>query len=200
MSSPVLVSIQVGQPAEYGREGAPDPLDQPWRSGIFKAPVQGPVWLGRTHLAGDGQADRRVHGGPEQAVLAYAAQHYPLWRAELGIPEMDYGAFGENFTIDGLDEETVCLGDIYRIGAARVQVSQPRYPCWKLARRWHRNDLVARVLRTGRSGWYFRVLEEGWVEAGLAVRRLERPTPEQTILRAGEATRRKLMEQAPSRA
>jgi MOSC domain-containing protein YiiM len=176
-------------------EGAPDPMDRPWRSGIFKARAQGPVWLGRIHLAGDGQADRRAHGGPEKAVLAYAAQHYPLWREELGIPEMAYGAFGENFTIDGLDEETVCLGDIYQIGAARVQVSQPRYPCWKLARRWRRNDLVARVLRTGRSGWYFRVLDEGMVEAGLAVQRLERPNPEQTILRVGEATRRKLMEQ-----
>src|SRR6202011_3972690 len=124
-----LVSIQVGLPAVHGQPGAADPLDQPWRTGFFKTPLAGPVWLGRLNLVGDGQANLRVHGGADKAVLGYAASHYPLWRTELNMPDLPYGAFAENFTITLLDESRVCLGDVYVIGQARVQVSQPRQPC-----------------------------------------------------------------------
>lgn len=161
-------------------------MDRPWTTGFFKEPVEGPVWLGRTNLAGDGQADRENHGGPDKAVLAYSADHYPLWRAELNRPDLPYGAFGENFTIAGLSEETVCIGDVYAIGEVRVQVSQPRQPCWKIARRWRIKDLTARVRETGRTGWYLRVLEEGYVEAGLPVALLERPFPRWTVAHATE--------------
>ena len=128
------MSIQVGLPAVHGEPGADDPLDQPWRTGFFKAPVAGPVWLGRLNLVGDGQANRRVHGGPDKAVLAYAASHYPMWRTELNLPDLPYGAFAENFTVDGQDEAAVCLGDVYAIGTARVQVSQPT--AWAGAPAW----------------------------------------------------------------
>jgi MOSC domain-containing protein YiiM len=186
-----LVSIQVGLPAVHGEPGAVDPLDQPWRTGFFKTPVSGPVWLGRLNLAGDGQANLRVHGGADKAVLAYAASHYPLWRAELDLPDMPYGAFAENFTIAGQDEAQVCLGDVYAIGSARVQVSQPRQPCANITHRWKLPGLTQRVEATGRHGWYLRVLEEGEVEAGEPIVLLERPSPEWTVARATRAMRQR---------
>lgn len=186
MEGPILVSIQVGLPRFHGTPGAVDLMDQPWVSGFFKEPLAGPVHLGRTNLAGDGQADLSVHGGPDKAVLAYAADHYPAWREELGRSDMPFGAFGENFTIRGLDEERVCIGDTFALGEVRVQVAQPRQPCWKLARRWRLKTLPKRVVETGRSGWYFRVLCAGTVEAGMVLQLLERPCPAWTVTRANQ--------------
>ena len=180
---PRIVSIQVGQPREMTDAGWPELRAGPWISAIIKEPVDGPRWLSATNLEGDRQGDPRVHGGHDKAVLAYAASYYPLWRAELGI-EMPYGAFGENMTVEGLDEESVCIGDVYRIGEAVVQVSQPRSPCWKIARRWGIKTLTARVDETGRTGWYHRVLTEGNITAGNAVTLLERLAPDWTVMRA----------------
>src|SRR3954447_26270036 len=143
------MSIQLGRPASMGEPGVADPLLRPWTSGIVKWPRAGKVWLGRTNLEGDGQADNRNHGGPEKAILAFSAGHYPVWREELARPDLPFGAFGENFTIDGQGEAAVCVGDVYLVGGATVQVSQPRQPCWKLARRWGLKDLPARVQQTG---------------------------------------------------
>ena len=120
MRQPVLLSIHVGRPAEQGTERAADPLDRPWTSGFFKTPVAGPVFLGTTNLDGDGQADLVNHGGPDKAVCAYSADHYDAWRRELGLTEMPFGAYGENFTIGGLDEAGVCIGDVWRVGEATV--------------------------------------------------------------------------------
>ncbi|TMD55358.1 MAG: MOSC domain-containing protein [Chloroflexi bacterium] len=129
-----LVSIQVGQPHLRGSDvGLAEPIDHQWKSAIFKSPVTGPVFLGSTNVEGDRQADPRVHGGPEMAVLCYSADHYPYWRRELGIEEMGPGGFGENFTISGQDERSVCLGDVYEVGEAVVQISQPRGPCYKIS-------------------------------------------------------------------
>jgi MOSC domain-containing protein YiiM len=186
-----LVSIQVGLPAVHGAPGADDPLDQPWRTGFFKAPVAGPVWLGRLNLVGDGQANLRVHGGEDKAVLGYAASHYPLWRAELNLPDLPYGAFAENFTIAGQDEAQVCLGDVYAIGHARVQVSQPRQPCASISHRWRLPGLTQQVEATGRHGWYMRVLTEGEVVAGEPVALVERPSPEWSIARTTQAMRQR---------
>ena len=197
MTTPLLVSIQVGLPRWHGRPGADDPMDRPWETGFFKQVVEGPRWLGRTNLVGDGQADLVNHGGPDKAVLCYAASHYPGWRAELERPDpsassgqvLPHGAFGENFTIEGLTEETVCVGDSYRVGEAIVQVSQPRQPCWKLAWRWRMKELTALVERSGRTGWYVRVLDEGEVCAGQPLKLLERPYPEWTVARASQVMR-----------
>jgi MOSC domain-containing protein YiiM len=184
MSEPRIVSIQVGQPREMTDPGWPDLRTGPWVSAIIKEPVDGPRHLSRLALQGDAQGNPAVHGGVDKVVLAYSAAHYPLWREELGI-EMPHGAFGENLTIEGLDEETVCIGDTYAIGeTAVVQVSSPRSPCWKIARRWGIKTLTAEVDRTGRTGWYHRVLTEGPIAAGDTVRLLERPTPEWTVMRA----------------
>ena len=199
MRSAILVSVQVGKPRFLGNDvGLPKPLDHRWHSAFFKEPVAGPVMLRSTNLEGDRQADPRVHGGPEMAVLAYSADHYPAWRAELGIAEMGPGGFAENFTISGQDELSVCIGDVYRVGEATVQVSQPRGPCYKISYRWKRPDLLGRCESNGRHGWYLRVLDEGLVEAGLPVELLERPNPDWSVRRAADVyrSRRKRSEEA----
>lgn len=171
-----LLSIQVGMPATHGADKI---SSKPWESGIFKSPVSGKIWLDTVNLAGDGQQDLQNHGGPFRAVLAYSAGHYPVWRAELNLPDFAYGAFGENFTVSDLDEETVYIGDVYRIGEAELQISQPRMPCWKLARRHGIKDLTARVHEHAWGGWYHRVLKPGYVEAGDTIEFLERPAADQ---------------------
>ena len=181
MTHPVLVGIQVGRPVTRGSANATEPTRGRWRSAIVKKAVSGPVWLGKLNLEGDRQADLVHHGGPDQAVLAYSADHYPRWRSELGIVEMGPGSFGENFTIAGLTEDTVCIGDILGIGDCRLQVTKPRMPCWKLERRWGLPGLIQRVLANGRSGWYLRVLQEGFVEPGLDVVLLERTPGAMTV-------------------
>lgn len=180
---PVLHSLQVGLPQRLGEGGAADPMDRPWRTGFFKEPVAGPVWLGPTALDGDGQADLRHHGGPDKAVCVYPLGRYPYWRERLDRA-LPCGAFGENWTVGGQDEGDVCLGDVYAVGEALVEVSQPRSPCWKLARRWRVERLALWFQETGYTGWYLRVLHPGYVEAGQPVELRERPHPEWTVLRA----------------
>ena len=119
-----------------------------------------PRALSSTNLAGDGQADLKVHGGPDKAVCVYSADHYPLLAPGTGRSRSaDPGWFGENFSVEGQSETDVAVGDTYRIGTAVVQISQPRAPCWKLGRRWNRLDMPKLVLQSGRTGWYLRVLE-----------------------------------------
>ena len=179
-----LLSVQVGMPTDHGTEGAENPLERPWRSSIFKYPVEGTVHVGKLNIEGDAQTDLVNHGGADKAVMVYDAAHYEYWREDLPDIAWTYGGFGENLTIDGLSEDTVCIGDIYRIGDVRFEVSQPRSPCWKIARRWLQKDLTARVERTGYTGWYFRVLQEGTLEAGLPIELEAHPNPEWSITRA----------------
>jgi MOSC domain-containing protein YiiM len=183
-TTPTLLSIQVGMPREFGGEEADDPMESPWSTGSYKEPVAGPVYLRRTNLDGDGQADLTVHGGPDKAVCCYPAGHYPGWQRDLNLPEFSHGAFGENFTLRGMTEADVCIGDVWQVGGATVEVSQPRQPCWKLARRWKINDLTRRVQKSGLTGWYFRVLTEGLVAPGLPLTLVARPSPAWTIERA----------------
>ena len=144
------------------------------------------MFVGTTNIAGDGQADLKNHGGIDKAVLAYSADHYPKWRNELGMPDMPYGAFGENLTIAGWSEESVCIGDILRIGTATFEVSQPRQPCWKLARRWRMHELTGLVVCNGRTGWYLRVLRTGAMQARMPVELIERPNAAWSVARANE--------------
>lgn len=186
-----LISVQIGLPQSLGQVHASDPMDQPWTTGFFKLPVIEAVWLGVTNLKGDGQADLKNHGGPEKAVNVYPFEHYPYWQQVFGTSNLPFGAFGENFTTEGLLETEVCLGDMFEIGEALVQVSQPRQPCWKLARRWRIKDLALRVQESGRTGWYFRVLREGTIQAGSHLRLVERPCPEWTVASANDVMHRR---------
>ncbi|MEM8995802.1 MAG: MOSC domain-containing protein [Acidobacteriota bacterium] len=170
-----LVQQAVGRPITYDVDG-----DRPWTSAIVKTPTPERLALGRTQLEGDRQADLRHHGGADKAVLAYAARHYDAWAPDYAFP---WGGFGENWTVDGHREDSVCLGDVYAVGTARVQVSQPRQPCWKLNRRWKIKGLALEAQRSGRLGWYFRVLQTGHVKVGDVFELLERPLPDWSLER-----------------
>ena len=163
-----LVSVNVGRPKTV-----------PWKSqtvttGIFKSPVDGPLALGKHNLDGDQQADLSVHGGPTKAVYVYPNQHYAYWRGELPDVELGWGHFGENFTVDGMDEESICIGDEFRVGTARVVVTEPRMPCINLSVRFGRADMLKRFLHSQRTGFYFGVVEEGQVQAGDALELLSK--------------------------
>ncbi|MEX1826770.1 MOSC domain-containing protein [Luteibacter sp. CQ10] len=154
-------------------------------SGMHKRPVHEPVRVTPTGLATDAQADLKVHGGPEKAIHHYPFDHYAAWRDELPPrPLLDEaGAFGENLSTTGLVETNVAVGDIFRLGTAVLQVSQGRQPCWKLNLRFDTKDMALRLQQSGRTGWYYRVLEEGDVRPGDALERIDRVTPEWTIER-----------------
>jgi MOSC domain-containing protein YiiM len=180
-----LVSIQIGRPRTLESPNFSGGIKR-WTTGIFKETVAGPVTLHFTNLDGDGQADLVNHGGVDKAVNVYAIEHYPYWREKLDIPSLANGAFGENFTTEGLLETEVCIGDTFTLGEALVQVSQPRQPCWKLAMKWHVKDLALQVEQNGRTGWYFRVLKEGQVSGGDELKLTERPFPQWTIEAANQ--------------
>lgn len=184
MSRPSIVSINIGRPEARGFDGADDPFDQPWTTGIFKSPVERPVALTPTGFDGDGQADLSVHGGPDKAVCVYPADHYPAWGRALGRHPIAFGSFGENLSVGGLDEQSVCIGDVWSIGDVVVEVSQPRQPCWKLARRWRIATFTDQVVKSGRTGWYLRVREPGLVAPGAVMSLVERPHPQWTVAAA----------------
>ncbi len=183
-----ILSLQIGRPAEHTSR-IKDGQEAEWVSSIWREPVSGRLHLGRTDLAGNAQADLKNHGGADKAVCCYSAEHYPAWRTALELSEADFasGAFGENWTLAGLTEDAACLGDVYAVGTAKVQISQPRMPCWKVGRRWDRPDLPGEMTRTGRTGFYLRVLEEGEVGAGDTLTLLERPLPAHTVARLNDA-------------
>jgi MOSC domain-containing protein YiiM len=163
-----IISVNVGIPREVVWRG------MPVATGIFKEPAHGPVHVNTLNLAGDRQADLTVHGGAEKAVYGYPAEHYEYWRNELPDVAFPWGKFGENLTTEGLLEDDLYIGDRVRIGSAVVMVTQPRLPCYKLAIRFERDDMVRRFLASGRSGFYFSVVEPGEVSAGSEVEILSR--------------------------
>ncbi|AWP30663.1 MOSC domain-containing protein [Paenibacillus glucanolyticus] len=170
-----IVSLNVGTPVTVEYQG------KDLSTGIYKQPVDGPLFLSTVNFAGDGQADLVNHGGVDKAVCAYPYEHYAYWENSLG-KQMPYAAFGENLTLRGMLEDRVCIGDMYRVGDAVVQISQPRYPCFKLSQKLGVKDMPVRVLNTGYSGFYFRVLEEGDVRADSSVTQLESHAAGATVL------------------
>ena len=184
MPVPVLESVNVGQPRTEPQGGGPG-AQATMTSAIWKEPVSGPVWLDTNGLHGDRVAETKIHGGPWRAVLMYSADHYPRWREEWNRRDLGAGAFGENLTVRGILESTVCLGDRFEVGEALLEVTSPRGPCWKLARRHGVENLVAIVKANHRHGWYLRVLKTGWIEAGQEVVLVDRPYPQWTIDRVG---------------
>jgi MOSC domain-containing protein YiiM len=154
-----LISLNVARPRLTVYNGATI------STGIFKMPVPGPVQLRTLNLDGDRQADLTVHGGPNKAVYAYPSEHYAYWRQELPGMDLPWGTFGENFTTSGLNEDELHVGDRLQIGSSVIVVRQPRMPCYKLAAKFQRDDMVERFLLSGRSGFYFSVEREGKVAA-----------------------------------
>ena len=163
-----IISVNVGMPREVEWKG------HQVLTGIFKEPIEGRVRVRTLNLDGDGQADLNVHGGATKAVYVYPSEHYRFWREELEGRELPWGMFGENLTTSGLDEETVRIGDRFRIGTAEFQVTEPRMPCAKLGLRFGREDILKRFLVSGRSGFYLSVLCEGDVGAGDAIEEIHR--------------------------
>lgn len=171
-------AVLMGRVAPLASTGKP--------SGIDKSASAGPVRIGFEGLDGDEQADRRNHGGPEKAVHHYPLDHAPAWRADLpGAPALVErpGAFGENLSTHGLTEADICVGDLWRAGTALLQVSQARQPCWKLNARFGVTDMAVRVQKTGRTGWYYRIIETGTVRAGDDLALVERAHPDWPLSR-----------------
>lgn len=151
-----IVSINVGKPITMTYEG------KELATGIYKQPIEGAIFLSSLNFVGDGQADLKYHGGVDKAVCVYSYEHYPFWEGELQRSLL-FGAFGENLTVKGMTEDVVCIGDTFQLGKAVVQVTQPRQPCHKLAKRYDVPDLALTVQNVGFTGFYFRVLQEGHV-------------------------------------
>jgi len=166
-----IVSLHIGRIAPLGPDGEP--------SAFVKAVVTHPVTVGTLGLAGDEHADPSVHGGPEKAVYAYGADHYAAWAAEhpehapLFVP----GSLGENLAISAMVESDLCVGDVHQIGSTRLQVCQPRQPCFKFALRFNDKHLPKAMVRNGRAGWYYRVLQTGVIAPGDDVHLIDRPNP-----------------------
>jgi MOSC domain-containing protein YiiM len=185
MNSGILVSLQVGKPQLL------DPGDgSPFQTSIVKTAVLEPVRLTFTDLEGNAQADLRHHGGRDKAVCSFSVEHLKAAGEFLGA-ELCPGAFGENFSLQGMVEGSICLGDRYSVGNAIVEVSQPRQPCANLGKRWRNARLMAWMIDNGYSGWYFRVLQEGTVAAGMKLIPIDRPFPDWTIARLNDLIYRK---------
>lgn len=155
-----LLSVNVGLPQDVPWEG------KSVHTGIWKAPVTGPRMVRRLNIDGDGQGDLAGHGGEHRAVLVYQIDSYSFWQNKFGRNDFTYGQFGENFTVDGLPDQEVCIGDRYRIGSAVFEVTQPRVTCYRVGIRLNEPQMAALLVAYGRPGFYFRVLQEGHVEAG----------------------------------
>jgi MOSC domain-containing protein YiiM len=185
-----IIEVRTGRARPFGSRGQ--------LSAIDKQPAAGSVMAMASGLAGDEQGDPRHHGGPDKAVHAYAAAHYPAWAAELpqAAPAFRPGAFGENLVVEGATEADICLGDRWQVGGALLEVSQGRQPCWKLNIRFGRPDMALRVQATGRTGWYFRVLEPGAIAAGDRARRVARPHPDWPLTRVARLLYREVDDRA----
>ena len=170
-----IVSVNVGLPREVVWKG------MTVETAIFKEPVAGAVAILELNVTGDQQADLTVHGGWDKAVYAYPVEHYEYWRRQLSDFSMPWGAFGENLTTDGLREDMLCIGDFVRAGSAILQVTQPRMPCYKLELRFNRDDMIKRFLASGRSGFYFSLIEPGHVSAGSSIQILDRDPNRVTV-------------------
>lgn len=163
-----LVSVNVGLPQQVIWKG------KPVTTSIFKDPVEGRIKLRTLNLDGDRQSDLTVHGGVHKAVYAYPSEHYDYWMRELPGVELPWGMFGENLTVEGLFEDQLNIGDRVRIGSSELVVTQPRLPCYKLAVKFGRDDIIKRFLESRRTGFYFAVLKEGDVGANDAIEMLTR--------------------------
>ncbi|WP_426393843.1 MOSC domain-containing protein [Ralstonia sp. R-29] len=183
-------TILTGRAVDYTRPGS--------RSAINKRPVADAVQVDSNGIVGDEQGDLRVHGGPDKAIHHYPFDHYAAWRTDIGAQALlaQPGAFGENLSTVGITEADVCVGDRLRAGSVVLEVSQLRQPCWKLNDRFGTRDMARRVQHTGRTGWYYRVLEGGTLRAGDTLEWLERPWPQWSLARVLDVLYRNMLDRA----
>lgn len=181
----MLRVIYVGEPTEI-QDSKGDSVS----TSIFKSRVEGPVMVRRLNIDGDRQADLSVHGGIDKAVYCYPAEHYEAWQSELGR-ELELGAFGENLSVTGLLEDTLRINDVLAVGEAVLQVTEPRFPCFKLGIKLGDEKMVQRFQQSGRCGFYCRVIKEGSIEAGQTVDVIERDASRPTIVRVFTEKNRK---------
>ena len=170
-----LLSLNVGLPRQVRFQG------ELVTTGIFKKPVQGSVRLRKLNLEGDKQADLKVHGGVDKAVYAYAGEHYDYWRQELPDMSLPWGMFGENFTTQGMFEESVNIGDQFKVGTANLIATQPRMPCYKLGVKFGSMDMIKRFLASGLTGVYFKVMKEGELEQGDEIKLIKKDENSVTV-------------------
>jgi len=170
-----LLSLNVGLPRQVRFQG------ELVTTGIFKEPVQGSVKLRKLNLEGDKQADLKVHGGVDKAVYAYAGEHYDYWRQELPDMSLPWGMFGENFTTEGMFEESVNIGDQFKVGTANLIATQPRMPCYKLGVKFGSMDMIKRFLASGLTGVYFKVMKEGELEQGDEIKLIKKAENSVTV-------------------
>lgn len=180
MTSFLLLELRRGRLKPLGPKGVP--------SGIYKEPVEGPLQAQKEGLFGDEQGDRRRHGGPDKALHAYPVEHYEDWIRDLPdlAEQFRPGAFGENLVLQGVREADICLGDQWQLGDCMLEVSQGRQPCWRLNLRFGRRDMARLLQHSGRSGWYFRVIRPGSLEAGTTGHLVARPNPSWTLERVAD--------------
>ena len=170
-----LLSVNVSLPKEVPYKG------KTITTGIFKEPVEGRVMLRELNLDGDGQADRKAHGGTYKSVYVYSIENYNYWKRELDRDDFTFGQFGENFTVDGMPDDQTHIGDVFRLGSALVQVTQPRVPCYRLGIRMASPEFPKRFLQSNRVGFYMRVLQEGQVGTGDLIELVETDAQRMTV-------------------
>ncbi len=189
-----LIQLRVGRTVPFGPNGEPSAID--------KQPVEEPVFLSQHGFNGDAQGDTRHHGGVEKAAHLYPRDHYAIWQSELpeAADRVSPGAFGENLVVAGLTEADVCIGDIFSLGGATVQLSQGRQPCWKLNVRFGVRDMARRVQHAERTGWYFRILAPGDVRAGDLLTLISRPNAGWPLIRVNHLLYQKTLDRAELKA
>jgi len=184
-----ILSVQVGKVKTSGDKNSKEFLTKQYTTASIKNPVDEKVEVTKLSIIGDSVADTIHHGGVHKAVFANSINHYNHWKKFLDKEELPYGALGENLTFDTIDESIVCIGDVHKIGSVTLQVSQPRQPCWKLSRRWEHNDFMKEIYDSGKTGWYYRVLEEGSFQSGDSVELISQFKDKITIFEANETLR-----------
>jgi len=184
-----VISVQIGDVVTIGDKNSSNITTKEYTTASYKKPIDKVFDVTKLSIIGDSVADTIHHGGVDKAIFANSLHNYTHWKHYLNKDDIPYGALGENLTIDGIDESTVCIGDIHQIGTVKLQVSQPRQPCWKISRRWEQKDFMEEIYRSGLTGWYYRVLEEGSFKAGDTVQYIGSLDTKITILEANKAMR-----------
>jgi MOSC domain-containing protein YiiM len=180
-----IISINIASPELVSLDGRP----KKHKSGIFKTPVSAPIFLGYLGFDGDGVGDLKIHGGKDKAVCGYCVDHFPYWNDKLHR-KISMGSFGENLSLIGMPETVINIGDIFEVGLAQIQVSQPRQPCHKLNKVFNDQSMACSVKKTGFSGYYFRVLKSGMVEAGSPLKRVHKDPNEFSVEKANALLRK----------